>query len=220
MLHTIAIGRNNVELVRTSMSGSAFLQAHEFARASGRKLISCRKAGELLSSGRWIDYEYGFPAWTGTLVAYPEAGKGFGIVADVIDPVANMRFRVDIPHGIAGTRGRAIVLESGTYDVHGDGRQVVFVPKGEIIVIEDFPQERAALENPVLGRGIVCRAHQGGIFAVVRDTNTHEHGAPKSRQIDLDFNFSRKLGVMVEGPLGSIPPEPLEESYTHSSGGD
>jgi hypothetical protein len=214
MLLTRSSERNNVELARTSSKGTGFIEAAGVAEACGRKLISSRKAGDLLESGKWIDFESAFPLWTGTLVAYPECNKAFGVIIDLID--GGFRYWMDTDF-VAGRSGIALVLESGTYDIHDETRIKVIVPHIPPAQV-DFPQGNGQVSCGLL-EGHVIRSSEGGIFAAVRGHDINEH-AKRKQSIRLNEPFSRTFGVLHEGAYGSIPPKPVEESYLHSSGGD
>ncbi|MEW6722101.1 MAG: hypothetical protein AB1324_02480 [Candidatus Micrarchaeota archaeon] len=209
--------RHNVELARPSMGGASFREAFVNAGKEGRRLISNRKAEELLGNGGWIDFEYAFPVWTGTVVAYPPARKEFGVLVDVID--GTERYLLDTM-GFAGRGGIALVFEPGTYELGGEGNLHIFVPRERPLVIENFPQESGfPIACGAMSGARLVRTEAGGIFAAVRDRDHIENPGRKDT-ILLNSKFSARNGVLLEGPRGSIPPGPPEDAYLHESGGD
>jgi hypothetical protein len=180
--------------------------------------------------GSWIYFQAAYDLWTGTTHIYPLANGKLRSIAEYTDPQTGERHVAEIPQEYR-EKGIALMLKSGTYKLERDNNTWLYLPKKEgIVPLEDYPQENgrciidAETRAPkARGDGLVGYIRRNpfeSILPVHRKAEANDREGRRNLCIGVDFRPSRKLGVLIEGPRGSVPPIPMEEAYEHQSGGD
>ena len=158
--------------------GSAtFPRAFADSRKRGELLLSNVLAGKVLSEDAIVTGKF----WTGTIVAYPAPGRGFGESILLNGSRTAMPLIFDSSF-LKGERGSALVMEPGTYDIVPNGHGLLVRPNERPIIVPAFPQEDGwgvadertgiTVKSGKGPRSYLWRFPHEAVVAVVRDLSS------------------------------------------------
>jgi hypothetical protein len=141
--------------IKYNNEGVAGATAIAIANHRSSTILSNRELDRrLVLTDVWRNEADNYPAWSGTLLAYPGKSGVFGRTVETRDRAAKIRLAMDIPPEFVGEKGIALAVNHGytfkgdatpvpTIIPHRDGQTVFFevVGKQPFKAILDFPQK-------------------------------------------------------------------------------
>ena len=192
----------------------------------GRVLLSSREISIIFREVRRWRIEAGCPCWSGTMTGYKEPGEELGKTIEYTDPGSGKKWVFKVPDQYRREKDAILVVEHPNYLLDKEGDNMVinthnaniiryFPPENGYYMgdpIYDIPSgERVSHEND---NARYLKRIASRVGPVARGFGYAEFGAHAiMKNINLDIEPSRRLGIIVEGNDTDAPLAQVERSY-------